>query len=79
MVAQVVLKAATSRKPKVRYPAGPQARRLSRLRKFALAALMDRGIRKANKLTPAPKPNRDHASNGSPVGVFSDATGQKGL
>ncbi|HZE15705.1 MAG TPA: oxidoreductase, partial [Mycobacterium sp.] len=40
VVAQVVLKAATSRKPKMRYPAGPLARRLSRLRKFAPAAMM---------------------------------------
>jgi NAD(P)-dependent dehydrogenase (short-subunit alcohol dehydrogenase family) len=68
VVAHVVLKAATSRKPKMRYPAGPLARRLSLLRKFAPAALVDRGIRKANKLTPAPKPNRDHAPNRIPVG-----------
>jgi len=32
-VAQTVLKAATSRTPKVRYPAGPLARRLSLLKK----------------------------------------------
>lgn len=78
VVAHVVLKAATSRKQRVRYPAGPLARRLSRLRKFAPAALVDRGIRKANKLTPAPKPNRDDAPNGSPVGEFPHAAGQKG-
>ena len=51
VVAQTVLKAATSRTPKLRYPAGPLARRLSLLKKFAPAALLDNGIRKANKLT----------------------------
>jgi NAD(P)-dependent dehydrogenase (short-subunit alcohol dehydrogenase family) len=56
VVARVVLKAATSRTPKLRYPAGPLARRLSLLKRFAPAALLDNGIRKANKLTKAPKP-----------------------
>jgi NAD(P)-dependent dehydrogenase (short-subunit alcohol dehydrogenase family) len=56
VVAQVVLKAATSRTPKLRYPAGPMARRLTLLRKFAPASLLDKGIRKANKLTSTPKP-----------------------
>ncbi|BBX74411.1 short-chain dehydrogenase/reductase [Mycobacterium shinjukuense] len=50
VVAHVVLKAATSGTPKLRYPAGPLARRLSLLRKFAPAVLLDKGIRKANKL-----------------------------
>lgn len=58
VVAQAVLKAATSRTPKVRYPAGPLARRLSLLKKVAPAALLDKGIRKANKLSTAPKPNQ---------------------
>jgi NAD(P)-dependent dehydrogenase (short-subunit alcohol dehydrogenase family) len=58
VVAQTVLKAATSRTPKVRYPAGPLARRLSLLKKLAPAALLDNGIRKANKLTTVPKPNQ---------------------
>jgi NAD(P)-dependent dehydrogenase (short-subunit alcohol dehydrogenase family) len=58
VVAQAVLKAATSRTPKVRYPAGPLARRLSLLKKVAPAALLDNGIRKANKLSTAPKPNQ---------------------
>jgi NAD(P)-dependent dehydrogenase (short-subunit alcohol dehydrogenase family) len=58
VVAEAVLKAATSRTPKVRYPAGPLARRLSLLKKLAPAALLDNGIRKANKLTAAPKPNQ---------------------
>jgi NAD(P)-dependent dehydrogenase (short-subunit alcohol dehydrogenase family) len=58
VVAQVVLKAATSRTPKLRYPAGPLARRLSLLKKFAPAALLDKGVRTANKLGAAPKPNQ---------------------
>jgi NAD(P)-dependent dehydrogenase (short-subunit alcohol dehydrogenase family) len=55
VVAQVVLKAATSRSPKLRYPAGPLARRLALVKKFAPAALLDKGIRTANKLSSAPK------------------------
>ena len=59
VVARVVLKAATSRTPKLRYPAGPLARRLALLKKYAPAGLLDNGIRKANKLTTAtPKPNQ---------------------
>lgn len=50
VVARVVVKAATSRRPKLRYPAGPLARRLAFLKKVAPAGLMDNGIRKANKL-----------------------------
>jgi NAD(P)-dependent dehydrogenase (short-subunit alcohol dehydrogenase family) len=56
VVARVVLKAATSRTPKRRYPAGPLARRLAFLKKVAPAGLLDNGIRKANKLTKAPRP-----------------------
>lgn len=58
VVANVVLKAATSRTPKRRYPAGPLARQLTVLKKFAPEAVLDKGIRKANNLTKAPKPNR---------------------
>jgi NAD(P)-dependent dehydrogenase (short-subunit alcohol dehydrogenase family) len=56
VVARVVVKAATSRTPKLRYPAGPLARRLAFLKKFAPAGLLDNGIRKANKLSATPKP-----------------------
>jgi NAD(P)-dependent dehydrogenase (short-subunit alcohol dehydrogenase family) len=58
VVARVVLKAATSRTPKLRYPAGPLARQLTVLKKFAPAPLLDKGIRKANRLDRAPKPSR---------------------
>jgi NAD(P)-dependent dehydrogenase (short-subunit alcohol dehydrogenase family) len=56
VVARVVVKAATSRTPELRYPAGPLARRLALLKKYAPAGLLDIGIRKANGLTKAPKP-----------------------
>ncbi|AYJ05389.1 oxidoreductase [Mycobacterium avium] len=57
IVAEVVLKAATARKPKLRYPAGPLARRLSLLKKFAPEAVLDRGIRKTNGLPAASRPH----------------------
>jgi NAD(P)-dependent dehydrogenase (short-subunit alcohol dehydrogenase family) len=56
VVARVVVKAATSRAPELRYPAGPLARRLALLKKYAPAGLLDTGIRRANGLTKAPKP-----------------------
>jgi NAD(P)-dependent dehydrogenase (short-subunit alcohol dehydrogenase family) len=55
VVADVVVKAATSAKPKPRYPAGPAARRLALLKRVAPAGLLDNGIRKAFKLTSAPR------------------------
>jgi short-subunit dehydrogenase len=50
VVANVVLKAANSKHPKTRYTAGKLACRLSLLRRFAPAALVDSGIRKEMKL-----------------------------
>lgn len=50
IVADVVLKAANAKHPKRRYAAGKLACRLSFLRRFAPAALMDQGIRKEMKL-----------------------------
>ncbi|ORV18109.1 oxidoreductase [Mycobacterium celatum] len=58
VVAQAVLKAATSSVPKRRYPAGPLARRLALLKRLAPAAVLDKGIRKSNGLATAPKPHR---------------------
>jgi NAD(P)-dependent dehydrogenase (short-subunit alcohol dehydrogenase family) len=46
VVADVVLKAASAARPKVRYPAGGVASRLRLLRRFAPAGVMDAGIRK---------------------------------
>jgi NAD(P)-dependent dehydrogenase (short-subunit alcohol dehydrogenase family) len=50
VVAEVVLEAARARHPKLRYTAGKLAARLSLLRKFAPAAVLDRGIRKDLRL-----------------------------
>ncbi|MES2181306.1 MAG: oxidoreductase [Pseudomonadota bacterium] len=50
VVANVVLKAANAKYPKLRYAAGKLACRLSLLRRFAPAALVDMGIRKELKL-----------------------------
>ncbi len=50
VVANVVLKAANAKHPKPRYAAGKLACRLSFLRRFAPAALVDIGIRKELKL-----------------------------
>jgi NAD(P)-dependent dehydrogenase (short-subunit alcohol dehydrogenase family) len=46
VVADVVLKAASAPRPKLRYTAGGLARRLQLLRRFAPAGLIDTGIRK---------------------------------
>ena len=46
VVAAVVLEALTSRSPRLRYPAGREAKFLSLLRKFAPSGLFDRGLRK---------------------------------
>jgi len=45
-VASVVLEALTTRSPRLRYPAGREAKFLSRLRKFAPSSLFDKGLRK---------------------------------
>jgi short-subunit dehydrogenase len=50
VVANVVLKAAKAKKPKLRYAAGKLACRLSFLRRFAPAALVDMGVRQELKL-----------------------------
>jgi len=74
VVAQVVLRAATSRAPKLRYPAGPMARRLALLKKFAPTALLDRGIRKSNELSTSPNSTR----SASPKPDLLHATDKKG-
>src|SRR5438034_1549066 len=50
VVADAVLKAASAPRPKLRYTAGPLARRLRLLRTLAPAALVDAGIRKELQL-----------------------------
>ncbi|NWA27984.1 oxidoreductase [Pseudomonas gingeri] len=56
VVADVVLKAATAARPKLRYPAGALASRLQWLRRFAPAALVDAGLRKDLRLDAIPAP-----------------------
>ena len=63
VVADVVLKAASAARPKLRYAAGGLAHRLRLLRRFAPAGLVDAGIRKdlrldARTASPSPRPAR---------------------
>ena len=55
VVADVVLKAASSSHPKLRYAAGGVARRLRWIRRFAPAGLVDAGIRKDLGLASLPR------------------------
>ena len=50
VVADVVLKAATANRPKLRYPAGKLANRLRLLRRFAPTGIVDAGLRKDLRL-----------------------------
>ncbi len=50
VVGKVIVAAATDSRPKLRYPAGPLARRVSKLRRFAPSTLFDKQIRKINQL-----------------------------
>ena len=54
VVADVVLKAATAARPKLRYTAGKLAARMRLLRRFAPAAALDAGIRKDLRLDARP-------------------------
>jgi NAD(P)-dependent dehydrogenase (short-subunit alcohol dehydrogenase family) len=50
VVGKVIVAAATDSRPKLRYPAGPLARRVSKLRRLAPSTLFDKQIRKINQL-----------------------------
>jgi NAD(P)-dependent dehydrogenase (short-subunit alcohol dehydrogenase family) len=50
LVGETIVAAATDRRPKLRYPAGTLARRVSKLRRYAPWALFDKQIRKTNQL-----------------------------
>jgi NAD(P)-dependent dehydrogenase (short-subunit alcohol dehydrogenase family) len=50
VVGEAIVAAATDTRPKLRYPAGTLARRVSKLRRYVPAALFDRQIRKTNQL-----------------------------
>jgi NAD(P)-dependent dehydrogenase (short-subunit alcohol dehydrogenase family) len=50
VVGETIVTAATDRRPKLRYPAGPLARRVSKLRRYVPSAVFDKQIRKINRL-----------------------------
>ena len=50
LVAEIVLKAALDKTPRLRYPAGKSARQISLLRRFVPAALFDRSLRQQMSL-----------------------------
>ena len=50
VVGEAIVAAATDARPKLRYPAGTLARRVSKLRRYAPSNLFDRQIRKINQL-----------------------------
>jgi NAD(P)-dependent dehydrogenase (short-subunit alcohol dehydrogenase family) len=50
VVGEAIVAAATDTHPKLRYPAGTLARRVSKLRRYVPSALFDRQIRKTNQL-----------------------------
>jgi NAD(P)-dependent dehydrogenase (short-subunit alcohol dehydrogenase family) len=50
LVGEAIVAAATDTRPKLRYPAGTLARRVSKLRRYAPPALFDKQIRKTNQL-----------------------------
>ncbi len=50
VVAKVIVAAATDAKPKLRYTAGPMARRVSLLRRFVPSGTFDKQLRKLNRL-----------------------------
>ena len=50
IVGHAVVAAATDNRPKLRYPAGKTARRVSKARRYAPTAIFDKQIRKLNQL-----------------------------
>jgi short-subunit dehydrogenase len=50
VVAEAILKAATTASPRLRYTAGKMARQVSLMRRFVPAAAFDKGVRKQNGL-----------------------------
>jgi NAD(P)-dependent dehydrogenase (short-subunit alcohol dehydrogenase family) len=68
VVGKVIVAAATDARPKLRYPAGPLARRVTKLRRYVPSTAFDKQVRKINQLdgpasSSAPSPGRS-ASNG---------------
>src|SRR5215204_4266035 len=61
LVGETIVAAATDTRPKLRYPAGTLARRVSKLRRYAPSAVFDKQIRKLNQLN---RPVRAAAEEG---------------
>ena len=73
VVGEAIVAAATDTHPKLRYPAGTLARRVSKLRRYVPSALFDRQIRKTNQLnrptdTTVSSPERK-TSNAQPMSL----------
>jgi len=66
---KAIVAAATGSNPKLRYPAGPRARRISVLRRLAPARVFDKQIRKLNRLTGIRQPTL--AADGDAAAVAS--------
>jgi NAD(P)-dependent dehydrogenase (short-subunit alcohol dehydrogenase family) len=68
VVGRAILAAATDSRPKLRYPAGPLARRVTKLRRYVPSTVFDKQIRKINQLNgPASSsvlPAQRNTSNG---------------
>jgi NAD(P)-dependent dehydrogenase (short-subunit alcohol dehydrogenase family) len=56
VVGEAIVAAATDSRPKLRYPAGPLARRVTKLRRYAPSTVFDKQIRKINQLNGAAGP-----------------------
>jgi NAD(P)-dependent dehydrogenase (short-subunit alcohol dehydrogenase family) len=72
VVGEAVVAAATDSRPKLRYPAGPLARRVTKLRRYAPSTVFDKQIRKINQLNgpasssvPSPEPDTVRADYAS--------------
>jgi hypothetical protein len=50
IAAEAIVTAATDQRPKLRYPAGKTARRVSNARRYAPSGIFDKQIRKLNQL-----------------------------
>jgi hypothetical protein len=50
VVGEAIVAAATDTNPRLRYPAGTLARRVSKLRRYVPSAIFDKQIRKTNQL-----------------------------
>jgi short-subunit dehydrogenase len=79
VVGRAIVAAATDKRPKLRYPAGSLARRVSKARRYVPAAIFDKQIRKINQLnrpasTTVSSPERK-TSNGQPMSLQAPQAG----